>query len=47
MSRIKNVKAADIYESQEIGSSVLDDIAGMSIYEMEDYFGDADPAEFL
>lgn len=38
---------ADIYEYQEFGGSVQDDIADMSIDEMMDYFGDTDPTEFL
>lgn len=38
---------ADIYEYLENGGSVMDDIADMSIDEMEDYFGDLDPVEFL
>ena len=38
---------ADIYEYLENGGSVTNDIRGMSIQEMEDYFGDLDPAEFL
>lgn len=39
--------AENIYDAVDNGDNVLDDIAGMSIAEMEDYFGDADPAEFL
>lgn len=38
---------ADIYEYLDNGGSVHNDIKGMSIPEMEDYFGDLDPAEFL
>ncbi len=41
----------DIYERIEAGDeaegSVYDDIADMSISEMEDYFGDLDPVQFL
>ena len=40
-------KNADIYEYLENGGSVYNDIKGMSISEMEDYFGDQDPAEVL
>lgn len=40
-------KNADIYEYLENGGSVYNDIADMSISEMEDYFGDLDPSEFL
>lgn len=38
---------SDIYEYLENGGSVHADIAGMSLDEMEDYFGDMDPVEFL
>jgi hypothetical protein len=38
---------ADIYEYLENGGSVHNDIRDLSISEMEDYFGDLDPAEFL
>lgn len=38
---------ADIYEFQEFGGSVQDDIADMTLDEMEDYFGDLDPCSFL
>ena len=38
---------ADIYEYLENGGSVYEDIRGMSIPEMEEYFGDQDPSEFL
>lgn len=37
----------DIYEFLENGGSVQDDIADMDLSEMEDYFGDLDPVEFL
>ena len=37
----------DIYEYLENGGSVQDDIADMSLSEMEDYFGDLDPIEYL
>ena len=37
----------DAVDNGDNGDNVLDDIAGMSIAEMEDYFGDADPAEYL
>jgi hypothetical protein len=41
----------NIYDRLDAGKgaegSVLDDIAEMSIDEMEDYFGDTDPVEFL
>lgn len=36
-----------IYDRLEEGGSVYEDIAGMSIDEMEDYFGDLDPTLFL
>jgi len=39
--------AENIYDAVDNCDNVLNDIAGMSIAEMEDYFGDADPAEFL
>lgn len=38
---------ASIYEYLENGGSVMDDIADMSLDEMEDYFGDLDPVAFL
>jgi hypothetical protein len=38
---------SDIYEFLENGGSVQADIAGMDLDEMEDYFGDMDPIEFL
>lgn len=38
---------ADIYGYLDNGGSVQDDIEGMSLDEMEDYFQDLDPAEFL
>ncbi len=37
----------DIYEYMEFGGSVHDDIADMTLDEMEDYFGDTDPIQFL
>lgn len=37
----------DIYEYLENGGNVMDDIADMSLEEMEDYFGDLDPVAFL
>ena len=40
-------KNADIYEFIENGGSVMDDIADMSLEEMEEYFGDLDPVAFL
>lgn len=40
-------KNYDIYEYLENGGSVQDDIADMDLSEMEDYFGDRDPVEFL
>jgi hypothetical protein len=42
-------KASDIYERQANpdGGSVADDIAGMDIEEMFEYFGDTDPSEYL
>lgn len=40
-------KNADIYEFIENGGNVLDDIADLSMDEMEEYFGDLDPVEFL
>lgn len=40
-----------IYERIDAGDdavgSVLDDIANMTVPEMEDYFGDLDPLQFL
>lgn len=38
---------ADIYEYMEFGGNVQDDIADMTLDEMEDYFGDQDPCAFL
>lgn len=46
MARVKGTNA-DIYEFLDNGGSVQDDIADMSLTEMEDYFGDLDPCEFL
>lgn len=44
-------KLGNIYDRIDAGDdaegSVLGDIAEMSVAEMEDYFGDLDPAEFL
>jgi hypothetical protein len=43
-------KASDIYERQanpDAPGSVMDDIAGLSLDEMFDYFADTDPSEFL
>jgi hypothetical protein len=42
-------KASDIYERQANpdGGSVAEDIAGMDIEEMFEYFGDTDPSEYL
>lgn len=37
----------NIYDRLEEGGSVYDDIADMSIDEMEEYFGDLDPTLFL
>lgn len=37
----------DVYELLENGGNVYDDIADMTLSEMEDYFGDLDPTEFL
>jgi hypothetical protein len=41
----------NIYDRVDAGNdavgSVYDDIAGMTMDEMWDYFGDLDPAEFL
>jgi hypothetical protein len=42
--------AADIYERMDnpgMGGSVHNDIRDMSMADMEDYFGDTDPAEWL
>lgn len=36
-----------VYEYMENGGDVYDDIDGMSLDEMEDYFGDQDPILFL
>lgn len=38
---------ADIYDYLENGGSVMEDIADMSMEEMEDYFCDLDPCSFL
>lgn len=40
-------KNADIYEYMENGGSVYRDIEDLSYQDMEDYFGDQDPAAFL
>lgn len=37
----------DIYEYLEHGGNVQEDLAGMNIGQMEDYFGDLDPCAFL
>ena len=37
----------NIYDRLAEGGSVYDDIADMSMDEMEEYFGDLDPIEFL
>lgn len=37
----------NIYDRLDAGGSVYDDIADMTASEMEDYFMDADPIEFL
>lgn len=37
----------NIYDRIEEGGDVYEDIAGMSLSEMEDYFGDLDPTAFL
>lgn len=37
----------NVYDAVENGDSIMDDIAGMSLAEMEDYFLDADPCAFL
>ena len=37
----------NIYDRIEAGGSVYEDIADMSVSEMEDYFGDLDPTAFL
>ena len=37
----------NIYDRIEEGGSVYEDIADMSVSEMEDYFGDLDPTLFL
>ena len=37
----------NIYEYLDNGGNVQDDIEGMSLDEMEEYFGDLDPSEFL
>ncbi len=44
---MQNPTNADIYEFMENGGSVQDDIAGMSVDDMLDYFGDQDPIAFL
>jgi uncharacterized protein YabN with tetrapyrrole methylase and pyrophosphatase domain len=36
-----------IYDRIEEGGDVYEDIADMSLSEMEDYFGDLDPTVFL
>lgn len=38
---------ADIYEYLDNGGSVHNDIADLTYDQMEDYFGDMDPSEFL
>jgi uncharacterized protein YabN with tetrapyrrole methylase and pyrophosphatase domain len=37
----------NIYDRIEEGGDVYEDIADMSLSEMEDYFGDLDPTAFL
>lgn len=37
----------DIYDCVDNGGNVQDEIADMSMEEMEDFFSDADPCEFL
>jgi uncharacterized protein YabN with tetrapyrrole methylase and pyrophosphatase domain len=37
----------NIYDRIEEGGDVYEDIADMSLSEMEDYFGDLDPIVFL
>jgi hypothetical protein len=44
--------AADIYEREQfdaegVGGSVQSDLYGLSLEDMEDYFGDLDPVAFL
>jgi len=50
----KKIIAADIYERQQIDAeygpghgSVSDDIEDLDFSDMEEYFGDLDPTEFL
>jgi hypothetical protein len=38
---------SDVYELIDNGGNVYDDIADMTLSEMEDYFGDLDPTDFL
>ena len=42
----KNINS-DVYELIENGGDVYEDIKGLTFSELEDYFGDLDPAEFL
>ncbi len=37
----------NIYDAVDNGDNIYDDINGMSLDEMEDYFMDADPSEYL
>lgn len=37
----------DVYDDVAAGVNIHDAIADMSISEMEDYFSDADPSEWL
>ena len=50
----KKIIASDIYERQQIDAeygpghgSVYDDIEDLDFFDMEEYFGDLDPTEFL
>jgi hypothetical protein len=38
---------SDVYELIDNGGNVYDDIAGLTLSEMEEYFGDLDPVDFL
>jgi hypothetical protein len=42
----KNINS-DVYELIENGGDVYEDIKGLTFSELEEYFGDLDPAEFL
>lgn len=41
------MRNSDIYEALENGGFDVEDLEDMTLSEMEDYFCDLDPAEFL